>query len=661
VGSAGGGGLLSGLAPGSRIAGYLLEEQVGAGGMAVVFRAVDERLGRQVALKVLAPALATDEGFRRRFIRESRAAAAVDDPHIVPVYEAGEADGVLFIAMRYVAGGDVHALLRREGPLPPDRVAAIISPVASALDAAHAAGLVHRDVKPTNMLLDVRPERPDHVYLSDFGLSRVLSSSTSLTGLGQFLGTPDYVAPEQIEGKPVGGQADQYALACAAFEMLTGRAPFRRDEANAVIWSHLSVPPPPLATVRPGLPAEADQVFARAMAKAPANRYPRCVDFAESLRQALGLAPYAHRVISAAEPPAADHPATQAVWPAEVDATQESGSGPRLADQADIGAASVGGASSGHVEAESPRGDEAASAERTQTVAVRPAQVVPAMATQAQSDPGYAATQARPAGSDGAATGPMRPAAAGGSGDGPESGAGPAGRRRWLAAGVAVAAVVVLYVVIAAAAHAFPFAKPGHAVAHNTIIQSTLPVTPASSPVTPASSPVSPASSPANAIAPLARLLPSDVPVSTCVSSNPADYHFAIPGAAQALDCQSGNWSVNAFQMDSLSDYGTAWQNFFNWLGIDTSSASTNCPPPGGSSQGIVPWSNKYFPQQNGQELLCWTYISGGSPFPSYAWSFPTEHAFLWASGQVGTSFSALDAWWRANETQTASPSPAAP
>ena len=186
----GGGGSLGGLAPGSRVAGYLLEEQVGAGGMAVVFRAVDERLGRQVALKVLAPALASDEEFRRRFIRESRAAAAVDDPHIVPVYEAGEADGVLFIAMRYVAGGDVHALLYREGPLPPDRVAAIISPVASALDAAHAAGLVHRDVKPTNMLLDARPERPDHVYLSDFGLSQGMLSSATLTGLGMFLGTP---------------------------------------------------------------------------------------------------------------------------------------------------------------------------------------------------------------------------------------------------------------------------------------------------------------------------------------------------------------------------------------------------------------------------------------------------------------------------------------
>jgi hypothetical protein len=212
--------------------------------------------------------------------------------------------------------------------------------------------------------------------------------------------------------------------------------------------------------------------------------------------------------------------------------------------------------------------------------------------------------------------------------------------------------------VIAAVAHAFPFAKPGHPIAHNTIVQSTVPVTPASSPVTPASSPVTSASSPVNTIAPLAQLLPSDIPYSTCFHDNPANYNFAIAGAKQVLDCQAGNWSVTAFQMDSSADYMTTWQNFNNWLGIDPSTAGPNCPPQGGSTQGIVAWSNKYFPQRNGQMLECWTYISGGSPFPSYAWTFPTEHAFIWASGEVGTSFSALDAWWKANETQTASPSP---
>ena len=195
-------------AVGSRIAGYRLEEEVGAGGMAVVFRARDERLDRLVALKLLTPWLAADEEFRHRFLRESRAAAAVDDPHIIPVYEAGEADGVLFIAMRYVSGGSVRDVLRREGPLSAARAAAVISPVASALDAAHAAGLVHRDIKPANMLVDARPGRPDHVYLADFGLAKGRSASVQLTRAGTNLGTVAYMAPEQIEG-PGGGWPDR--------------------------------------------------------------------------------------------------------------------------------------------------------------------------------------------------------------------------------------------------------------------------------------------------------------------------------------------------------------------------------------------------------------------------------------------------------------------
>ena len=163
-----------------------------------------------VALKILAPALAADEAFRQRFIRESRAAAAVDDPHIIPVFEAGEADGVLFIAMRFVAGGDVRSLVRREGRCRRAGRRRSSPRWRSALDAAHAAGLVHRDVKPANMLVDARPGRPDHVYLSDFGLSKGALSSTGLTGTGLFLGTPDYTAPEQIEGQAVDGRADQY-------------------------------------------------------------------------------------------------------------------------------------------------------------------------------------------------------------------------------------------------------------------------------------------------------------------------------------------------------------------------------------------------------------------------------------------------------------------
>jgi serine/threonine-protein kinase len=285
-------GLAAPFAVGSRVAGYRLEEQIGAGGMAVVFRARDERLGRLVALKVLAPGLAADEAFRQRFIRESRAAATVDDPHIIPVYEAGEADGVLFIAMRYVPGGDVRAVIRRAGHLSPRRATGIISAVASALDAAHAAGLVHRDVKPANMLLDARPGRPAHVYLSDFGLSKGELSSVDLTGSGQFLGTPSYSAPEQIQGKSVDGQADQYSLACAAFELLSGEPPFRRAHATAVIWAHMSEPPPPLSSRLPGLPRAVDGVFGKALAKEPDNRYRSCREFADALRKALGRTPY---------------------------------------------------------------------------------------------------------------------------------------------------------------------------------------------------------------------------------------------------------------------------------------------------------------------------------------------------------------------------------
>jgi serine/threonine protein kinase len=293
---------LAGFSAGSRIAGYRLEEQIGEGGMAVVFRARDERLYRQVALKILSPALAADGEFRRRFIRESRSAAAVDDPHIVPVFEAGEANGVLFIAMRYVPGGDVGTLVRRLGPLPAARAAAIISAVASALDAAHAAGLVHRDVKPANMLVDARPGRPDHVYLSDFGLTKGSWSSTSLTAAGHFMGTLDYSAPEQIRGQQVDARTDEYALACVAFVLLSGQPPFHRNEAMAVMYAHLSMPPPTLTSLRPELPHEVDEIMRRALAKAPEDRYPSCGEFADALRIALGLRRYNSDPVIAPQP-----------------------------------------------------------------------------------------------------------------------------------------------------------------------------------------------------------------------------------------------------------------------------------------------------------------------------------------------------------------------
>jgi len=282
------GGLLAGLAPGSRVAGYRLERLVGVGGMAAVFCARDERLGRVVALKLLAG----DETVRQRFTREARAVAAVDHPHIIPIYEAGDAGGVLFIAMRFVAGDDLRVLVGREGSLRPRRAAAFLSPVASALDAAHAAGLVHRDVKPANMLVDVGPGRPEHVYLSDFGLAKGVLSVGGLTRAGQFLGTPDYSAPEQISGRSVDGRADQYALACVAYKLLSGSLPFEREEPMAVLYAHLSLPPPPVTSVRPDLPAAVNEVLARALAKEPTDRYSSCGAFADALRDALGVEPY---------------------------------------------------------------------------------------------------------------------------------------------------------------------------------------------------------------------------------------------------------------------------------------------------------------------------------------------------------------------------------
>jgi serine/threonine-protein kinase len=285
---------MPGLAPGTMVAGYRVDGQLGAGGMAVVYRARDERLGRPVALKVLAPSLADDAEFRARFTREWRAATAVEHPHIIPVYAADDAGGILYIAMRLVNGGDLSSLVRRTGPLAPDQAAAFITAVASALDAAHEIGLVHRDIKPGNMLLDSASGLPDHVYLSDFGLTKSTESGTALTATGSFMGTPDYVAPEQIRGARVDGRTDQYALACVAVYLLTGKPPFKRAETVALLWAHMQDPPPSLAALRPGLPPAADQVIARAMAKSPDERYASCGQFAAALRQALGTGSGTH-------------------------------------------------------------------------------------------------------------------------------------------------------------------------------------------------------------------------------------------------------------------------------------------------------------------------------------------------------------------------------
>jgi hypothetical protein len=296
---------------GSQVASYRLDEQIGWGGMAVVYRALDVRLDRWVALKILAPEIARDGSFRQRFISESRAAAAVDHPHIIPVFEAGEAGGVLFIAMRYVGGGDVRTLFRRLGRLDAARATSIVTQVAAALDASHSIGLVHRDVKPANMLLGTvgGGGRPDHVYLADFGLSKQALSTAGLTLTGQFVGTLDYMAPEQIEARPVDGRADLYALACAAFEMLSGALPFRRDQDLGRVFAQLSQAPPALTARRPDLPPAVDQVLARALAKSPGDRQGSCLEFAAALRTACGLERGAGGLLQAGPPRAVTEPA----------------------------------------------------------------------------------------------------------------------------------------------------------------------------------------------------------------------------------------------------------------------------------------------------------------------------------------------------------------
>jgi YVTN family beta-propeller protein len=272
------------------VAGYRIESVLGRGGMSVVYLAEHVALRRKVAFKVIAPELARDPRFRERFVRESQIAASLEDPNVIPIYEAGEADGVLFIAMRYVRGTDLKQLIQAEGPLPTDRGVAVISQVARALDAAHRAGLVHRDVKPANVLIvpPAEPGEAEHVYLSDFGLTKRAESQSGITGTGQFIGTIDYMAPEQIEGKTVDGRADVYSLGCVLFECLTGEPPYRKGSDVALMWAHVQEPPPAPSSRRPDLPRSLDAVVVRAMAKAPDQRYRSAGELARAAQEALG-------------------------------------------------------------------------------------------------------------------------------------------------------------------------------------------------------------------------------------------------------------------------------------------------------------------------------------------------------------------------------------
>jgi serine/threonine protein kinase len=273
---------------GGEFAGYRIQRLIGRGGMSVVYRAESARMGRVVALKVLASELAQDDGFRERFVRESKLAASLDHPNIVPIYDAGDAGGLLYIAMRYVTGG-LKALLEHKGRLTVERTASVIAQIASALDAAHELGLVHRDVKPANVLISFGAgvEDQDHIYLADFGLMKHARSVGGLTGTGQFVGTLDYMSPEQIQGMPVDRRTDVYALGCILYECLTGAVPFDRDSDAAVMWAHLKEEPPSVRERSRAAPSAIDSVISTALSKSPDDRFPTCKALVAALRSEM--------------------------------------------------------------------------------------------------------------------------------------------------------------------------------------------------------------------------------------------------------------------------------------------------------------------------------------------------------------------------------------
>jgi serine/threonine protein kinase len=280
------------LSAGDDFAGYRIERRLGRGGMGILYLAVEPGLDRRVALKLIAPEAAAEEVFAKRFAEESRIAASIEHPNVVPIYSAGKEGGVPYIAMRFVAGSDLGRRIDRDGKLDPAHAVALIAQVGNGLDAIHAAGLVHRDVKPANVLLSGE-EGEEHAYITDFGVARNVATQSGLTQTGRFVGTLDYVAPEQIAGGQVDARVDVYALGCLLFKLLTGRVPFPREGEAARLYAHLNDPPPAPSLYQPSIPMALDDVVIRAMSKAPEDRYPSAGDLGRAAAAALSGAPVA--------------------------------------------------------------------------------------------------------------------------------------------------------------------------------------------------------------------------------------------------------------------------------------------------------------------------------------------------------------------------------
>ncbi len=377
---------------GSVFAGYWIDRLLDRGGMGVVYKAMDIDLDRAVALKLIAPEWMEDDNATARFRTEARLAASLEHPNIVPVHRGGEEQGVLYLAMRFVPGTNLRRMIDRS-PLPFETTGIILTQIASALDAAHSRGLVHRDVKPANILISDETAQT-HAYLTDFGLTKRPGSTGGLTGTGLWVGTADYVAPEQIQGHAIDGRADIYSLGCVLYEMLTGEVAYPKDGDIAKLWAHISNPPPQPSTTRTDLVPAFDEVVARATAKDPADRYATAGEMAAAAREAIALQQQAQTgsaippmSLGAAAPPSPTPPPSP-VPAAPVPAAPESwaGSPPSTPASAPPSGASMPPVSPAHACLGAARGTPARGAPARRSAASRAALALRARRAQHRGD-----------------------------------------------------------------------------------------------------------------------------------------------------------------------------------------------------------------------------------------------------------------------------------